>query len=190
MEAGTSRALRPSARALDRTAAGAVPVDHAHGPGGRGRVLDLHLRAATRGRRCRSRSAARTHRVPLRRDRDRAAREAASERRRPLHLRRPLARAVGRAARRLALRRVPAARRAVPLSRVRLGDARRLQHERRLALQRPVVDLGAVMAAIVFLLTYRDVRISTGRRRASSARSRSPCSPRWRSGSSSRRAAI
>src|ERR687885_985868 len=37
--------LRPSPRALDRASPGPVPVDHAHGPGGGGRVLDLHLGA-------------------------------------------------------------------------------------------------------------------------------------------------
>ena len=54
-----------------------------------------------------------------------------------------LARRVGRPAHRLALRRLPAARRAVPLSRVRLGDARRVRHGGRLALERPVGRVGA-----------------------------------------------
>ena len=111
-------------------------------PGGRRRVLDLHLRAR-RAAGAAALGRARTDRLPLRRDRDRTAREAPAERRRPLHVRRPLARPVGGLPRRLALHRLPAARRAVPLPRVRLGDARRVQHERRLALERPVGGLGA-----------------------------------------------
>ena len=134
--------LRASPRALDRAAAGPVPVDHAHGACCRGRVLDLHLRAG-RAAGAAARGPARAHRVPLRSDGDRTAREAVSVRGRPLRVRGPLARAVGRLPRRLVVRRLPAARRAVPLPRVRLGDERRGEHRGRLALHRPVVDLGA-----------------------------------------------
>ena len=49
---------------------------------------------------------------------------------------------MGRRARGVALHRLPAARRAVPLPGVRLGDERGLQERDRLRLQRPVVDLG------------------------------------------------
>ena len=56
------------------------------------------------------------------------------ERGRAVRLRGPVARAVGRLPHRLAVRRLPAARRAVPLPRVQLGDERRDEHLRRLAL--------------------------------------------------------
>src|ERR687887_858261 len=56
--------LRPPARALDRPAAGSLPVDHAHGAGRGRRVLDLHLRAVLEAG-ARAFRAALAHRVPL-----------------------------------------------------------------------------------------------------------------------------
>ena len=72
-----------------------------------------------------------------------------------------LARRVGRPAHRLALRRLPTARRAVPLPRVRLGDGRRVQDEVGWHWSGQWVDLGPADGRVVFLLTYRDVRLST-----------------------------
>ena len=137
----TSGMLRPPAGALDRPAAGPLPVDHAHGPARPRRVLDLHLRAG-RAAGAAARRRPRAHRLHLRRDGDRPAREAASRRRAACTPTPRTRSARGRGFLvAVALHPLPAARRAVPLPGVRLGDARRLQ-ARSAGTSRPVVDLG------------------------------------------------
>ena len=104
----------------------------------------------------------RADRVHLRRDGDRPAREAVPVRRRHVHVRRALARAVGRLPRRLALHPLRAARRAVPLPRVRLGDDTTCSRTRSAGTTAASGGSGSLlMTVIVFLLTYRDIRLST-----------------------------
>src|SRR5204862_722938 len=82
--------VRSVAGALDRAPAGAVPVDHAHGAGSGGRVLDLHLRPVLAAG-ARAFGPARADRLHLRGERDRRAREARALGGRPLHVRGALA---------------------------------------------------------------------------------------------------
>ena len=95
-----------------------------------GAALPLSVRTCPRG-------------VPARRQLDRPARERAAVGRRALHVRGAHARPVRRLDGRLALPAFRAARRAVSLPRMRLGDARGDGERGRLELLRPVVDLGA-----------------------------------------------
>ena len=160
MEAG-ARTLRPSARALDRTAAGAVPVDHAHGPGGGGRVLDLHLGAgraagaAALGRaRARSRASAPRPRSGSSRSTCRA-RAGSTRTRRARSARGPASSPPGSSS---------ASSRSSRRSSTSSSAGRCTTSSTRAS-----AGTGAAsgscgccsMAAIVFLLTYRDVRIST-----------------------------
>ena len=95
-------------------------------PCGRGRVLDLHLRAGSRGRRCRCRSVLALIACICAATAIGQLAKLDPVGGRPLHLRRALARPWRRLLRRVALHRLFEPLVApVPLPRVRLGDARR-----------------------------------------------------------------
>jgi len=184
MEAGHDRSITcASTRSGCRRSSS---VDHAHGPAA-AIAYSIYTPSRTRGRRCRL-GRPRAHRLRLRGDRHRPAREAlpsaggSTVRSRSLGPWAELPHGVP-------LHRLPAARRAFLYLEFgwAMHDVFNTSVGWHWSGQWVVWVL--LMAAIVFMLTYRDVRHLDDRGRDPRTRSRSPSSQRSQSGSSSRRAA-